>query len=53
MPTLSQLEYILAVDRLRHFAKAADACFISQPSLSMQIQKVEKEIGFHRTPQDE
>jgi len=46
MPTLTQLEYILAVDRLRHFAKAAEACFVSQPSLSMQIQKAEKEIGF-------
>ena len=46
MPTLTQLEYIVAVDRLRHFAKAAEACCISQPSLSMQIQKAEKEIGF-------
>ena len=46
MPSLSQLEYIVAVDRLRHFAKAAEACCVSQPSLSMQIKKVEKEIGF-------
>ena len=46
MPSISQLEYIVAVDRLRHFADAAEACFVSQPSLSMQIRKVEKEIGF-------
>ena len=46
MPTLTQLEYIVAVDRIRHFAKAAEACCISQPSLSIQIQKAEKEIGF-------
>jgi LysR family hydrogen peroxide-inducible transcriptional activator len=46
MSTLSQLEYVVAVDRLRHFAKAAAVCFVSQPSLSMQIRKVEREIGF-------
>ena len=46
MPTISQLQYILAVDRLRHFGNAAKACRIAQPSLSMQIQKVEDELGF-------
>ncbi len=46
MPTLSQLEYIVAVDKFRHFAQASRHCHISQPSLSMQIQKVEAEIGF-------
>jgi len=55
MPSLYQHEYIVAVDRLRHLARAAEACCISQPSLSMQIQKTEKEIGFalfdrHRKP---
>jgi LysR family hydrogen peroxide-inducible transcriptional activator len=46
MPTVSQLKYILAVERLRHFGKAAKACHVSQPTLSMQIQKVEEECGF-------
>ncbi len=46
MPTISQLTYIVAVDRLGHFGKAARECRIAQPSLSMQIQKVEEEIGF-------
>ena len=45
MPTLSQLNYIVAVDRYRHFGKAAKHCNISQPSLSIQIQKVEEELG--------
>lgn len=46
MATISQLQYIIAVDRLRHFGNAAKACHIAQPSLSMQIQKVEDELGF-------
>ncbi|SMF22505.1 hydrogen peroxide-inducible genes activator [Pseudobacteriovorax antillogorgiicola] len=46
MPTISQIQYILAVDRYRHFGNAAKACHIAQPSLSMQIQKVEEELGF-------
>src|SRR5690606_20767839 len=45
MVTITQLEYILAVDRLRHFGKAAKACHVSQPSLSMQIQKAESLLG--------
>jgi LysR family hydrogen peroxide-inducible transcriptional activator len=52
MPTLTQLEYIVTVEKLRHFGKAAEACHVSQPSLSMQIQKVEEELGiviFDRT----
>ncbi|MFK7826333.1 MAG: LysR substrate-binding domain-containing protein [Oligoflexales bacterium] len=44
MPTLSQLNYIVAVDRYRHFGNAAKHCHISQPSLSIQIQKVEEEL---------
>ena len=43
--TLSQLEYIIALDTYRHFGKAAEKCFITQPSLSMQIKKLEKELG--------
>lgn len=43
--TLVQLEYLAALDTHRHFATAANACFISQPTLSMQIQKLEEELG--------
>jgi len=42
--TLIQLEYLVALDRHRHFGKAAQSCFISQPSLSMQIRKLEEEL---------
>src|SRR6218665_3655330 len=42
---LQQLEYIIAVDRHRHFAAAARSCFITQPTLSMMIQKLEEELG--------
>lgn len=45
MPTLTQLEYIIAVDKFRHFGQAAKSCNVSQPSLSMQIQKVEDLLG--------
>lgn len=50
--TLLQLTYILALDRHRHFGQAAEACHVTQPSLSMQIQKLEEELGvilFDRT----
>lgn len=43
--TLIQLEYIIAVDNVRHFAKAAAQCYVTQPTLSMQIQKLEEELG--------
>jgi LysR family hydrogen peroxide-inducible transcriptional activator len=39
--TLTQLNYIIAVDRCRNFAQAAKECFVTQPTLSMQIQKLE------------
>ncbi|MFN3589219.1 MAG: LysR substrate-binding domain-containing protein [Spirosomataceae bacterium] len=39
---IQQLEYILAVDKYRHFAKAAEACHVTQPTLSMMIQKLEE-----------
>lgn len=42
---IQQLDYIIAVDRLRHFAKAAEACGVTQPTLSMMIQKLEEELG--------
>lgn len=43
--TFIQLEYIIAVDTWRHFATAASKCFVTQPTLSMQIQKLEEELG--------
>lgn len=43
--TFVQLEYIVAVDTYRHFARAAKQCFVTQPTLSMQIHKLEKELG--------
>ena len=43
--TITQLEYIIAVDTHRHFATAAAQCFITQPTLSMQIQKLEETLG--------
>lgn len=43
--TFTQLEYIVAVDNAQHFAKAAAQCFVTQPTLSMQIQKLEEELG--------
>lgn len=42
---LQQLEYIIAVDSRRHFAKAAEDCFVTQPTLSMMIRKLEDELG--------
>jgi LysR family hydrogen peroxide-inducible transcriptional activator len=43
--TLVQLKYIVAIDTYRHFGMAAEKCFVSQPTLSMQVQKAEDEIG--------
>mgnify|MGYP002100691973 CR=1 FL=1 len=43
--TLQQMEYVLAVDRFRHFAKAAEHCRVTQPTLSAMIQKLEEELG--------
>ena len=43
--TFVQLEYIVALDNCRHFATAADRCFVTQPTLSMQVQKLEEELG--------
>ena len=52
--TLIQLEYITTLDTYRHFATAAEKCFVTQPTLSMQIKKLEDELGvllFDRTRQ--
>ena len=43
--TLVQLEYIVALDTYRNFVTAAEKCFVTQPTLSMQIQKLEDVLG--------
>ncbi|GHE30737.1 hydrogen peroxide-inducible genes activator [Sphingobacterium griseoflavum] len=43
--TLVQLEYIIAVDTYRSFVAAAEHCYVTQPTLSMQVQKLEESIG--------
>ena len=51
--TLTELRYIVAVARERHFGHAAQACFVSQPTLSVAVKKLEEELGvtlFERGP---
>jgi len=51
--TLTELRYIVAVARLQHFGRAAEACFVSQPTLSVAVKKLEDELGvqlFERGP---
>ena len=48
--TLQQMEYVLAVDRFRHFAKAAEHCRVTQPTLSAMIQKLEEELNENIRP---
>ncbi len=43
--SLTQLNYVVALEKHRHFGKAAKACFVTQPSLSMQVQKLEEDLG--------
>ena len=43
--TLTELKYIVAVARERHFGRAAEACFVSQPTLPVAIRKLEEELG--------
>lgn len=43
--TFVQLSYVVAIDNLRHFAQAADFCNVTQPTLSMQVHKLEQELG--------
>lgn len=43
--TLNQLKYLIAVAREQNFGRAADACFVSQPTLSAAIKKLEHELG--------
>lgn len=52
--TLIQLQYIVALDTYRHFVQASEKCFVTQPTLSMQVQKLEEALGvkiFDRTKQ--
>ena len=53
--TLKQLRYFEALARHRHFGRAAEACAISQPALSLQIKELEEGLGaalFERTPKE-
>ncbi|MCF6169593.1 MAG: LysR substrate-binding domain-containing protein [Bacteroidales bacterium] len=50
--TLQQLEYVVALDTYRHFVTAAEKCFVTQPTITTQVKKLEAEIGlilFDRT----
>ncbi|HRS68320.1 MAG TPA: LysR family transcriptional regulator, partial [Paludibacteraceae bacterium] len=42
--TLQQIEYIVALNRHRHFVKAAEECGVTQPTLSAMVQKLEEEL---------
>jgi LysR family hydrogen peroxide-inducible transcriptional activator len=53
--TLTEMRYIVALARERHFGRAAEACHVSQPTLSVALKKVEGQLGsplFERTPTD-
>ena len=53
--TLTEMRYIVALARERHFGRAADACHVSQPTLSVALKKVEGQLGaalFERTASD-
>ena len=53
--TLTELRYVVALAREKHFGRAAAACFVSQPTLSVAIRKLEAELGvtlFERSMQD-
>ena len=42
--TLQQLQYVVALDTHRHFVKAAESCFVAQPTLTLQVKKLEEQI---------
>ena len=43
--TLQQLEYVVALDTYRHFVTASEKCFVTQPTITTQVKKLEAEIG--------
>jgi LysR family hydrogen peroxide-inducible transcriptional activator len=43
--SIAQLRYLIALDRHRNYVRAAESCFVTQPTLSMQIKKLENELG--------
>ena len=43
--TLQQLEYLVALDDHRHFSRAAESCGVTQPTLTLQLQKLEEDLG--------
>jgi LysR family hydrogen peroxide-inducible transcriptional activator len=45
MVKIRDLQYLIAIDEHRHFGNAAEACFVSQPTLSGQIKKLEQQLG--------
>jgi LysR family transcriptional regulator, hydrogen peroxide-inducible genes activator len=45
MASITQLEYVVALDQCRHFGRAAGQCHVSQPTLSAQLRKLEEELG--------
>ena len=46
MISIQQMQYILSVNDNRHYQRASEACFVTQPTLSMQIKKAEDELGY-------
>ena len=53
--TLSELKYIIALSKMKHFRKASEICFVSQPTLSVAVKKLEEELEvtlFERRKQD-
>ncbi len=53
--TLTEFRYIVAVAREQHFGRAAEACFVSQPTLSVGVKKLEEQLGvvlFERSKSD-
>jgi LysR family hydrogen peroxide-inducible transcriptional activator len=53
--TLTDLKYIVALARERHFGRAAEKCFVAQPTLSVAVKKLEEQLGlilFERSPQE-
>ena len=45
MLSLKDLSYLVALDELGHFGKAAQACYVSQPTLSGQLKKLQNQLG--------